>query len=398
MKWKAGSEKENFKTEIEQFEESKELSGDLGYGSSLMKSVLENDSEKIEQGQLIEDSINQGLGAMTSDLFMEKFVKNYNLAKKMFGESLIRRISGYDSSYVEKNIKVPEFQKELRKKIDDKLQKMKQDGLLDREGGVTEEGEEIAALILYTEGLDDLAPRGTYGEKIHKEPDKHGLKEGIKNYRKGDRYRDISVKKTVRKTIRRKHKEIHKDDLKVYERQSKGMIEIIYGLDASASMKGNRIRAAKKAGIALAYNAIQEHDKVGLIVFGEDIKGTLIPTTEFGVILKSIANVKASGQTDFTLTLKKSIDLFSHDNVTKHLILLTDALPTAGDRPERETLQAVSMASGAGITVSLVGLGLDKEGEKLAQKIVELGNGKLFVVKDIEDLDKVILEDYYGLR
>ena len=176
------------------------------------------------------------------------------------------------------------------------------------------------------------------------------------------------------------------------------MIEIIYGLDASASMKGNRIRAAKKAGVALAYNAIQEHDKVGLIVFGEDIKGTLIPTSEFGVILKSIANVKAYGQTDFTTTLKKAIDLFSHENVTKHLILLTDALPTAGDKPEKETLQAVSMASGAGITVSLVGLGLDKDGEKLAQKIVEIGNGKLFVVKDIEDLDKVILEDYYGLR
>jgi len=393
-----GSEKENVKTEIEQFEQSEELSGDLGYGSSLMKSVLENDKEKIEQGQLIEDSVNQGLGGMTSDLFMEKFVTNYTLAKKIFGESLIRRISGYDASYIEKNIKVPEFQKELSKKIDDKLQKMKEDGLLDKDGGATEKGEELAALILYTEGLDNIAPRGTYGDKLHKEPDKHGTKEGIKNFRKGDRYRDISVQKTVRKTIRRGHTEIHKDDLKVHERQSKGMIEIIYGLDASASMKGNRIRAAKKAGIALAYNAIQEHDKVGLIIFGEDIKGTLNPTNEFGVILKSIANVRAHGQTDFTLTLKKAIDLFSHNNVTKHLILLTDALPTAGDKPERETLQAVSMAFGAGITVSLVGLGLDKEGTKLAQKIVEIGNGKLFVVKNIEDLDKVILEDYYGLR
>ena len=109
-KWRVGSEKENVKTEIEQFEQSEELSGDLGYGSSLMKSVLENDKEKIEQGQLIEDSVNQGLGGMTSDLFMEKFVTNYTLAKKIFGESLIRKISGYDSSYIEKNIKVLELE------------------------------------------------------------------------------------------------------------------------------------------------------------------------------------------------------------------------------------------------------------------------------------------------
>ena len=38
--------------------------------------------------------------------------------------------------------------------------------------------------------------------------------------------------------------------------------EIIYGLDASGSMKGNKLKAAKKAGIALAFKAIEEKNTV----------------------------------------------------------------------------------------------------------------------------------------
>ena len=31
-----------------------------------------------------------------------------------------------------------------------------------------------------------------------------------------------------------------------------------------------------------------------------------------------------------------------------------------------------------------------------AEKIVELGNGKLYIIKDVENVDSVVLEDYYN--
>jgi len=40
---------------------------------------------------------------------------------------------------------------------------------------------------------------------------------------------------------------------------------------------------------------------------------------------------------------------------------------------------------------------LNEKGKKLAEKIVELGQGKLYVIKDIENVDSVVLEDYYGV-
>jgi len=38
-----------------------------------------------------------------------------------------------------------------------------------------------------------------------------------------------------------------------------------------------------------------------------------------------------------------------------------------------------------------------KEGIDLAKKIVEIGNGRLYIIKDLENLDKIVLEDYYAL-
>ena len=47
--------------------------------------------------------------------------------------------------------------------------------------------------------------------------------------------------------------------------------------------------------------------------------------------------------------------------------------------------------------ISIIGVNLDKKGEKLAKKIVELGRGKLYIVKDAKNVDKIILEDYYSI-
>ena len=63
--------------------------------------------------------------------------------------------------------------------------------------------------------------------------------------------------------------------------------------------------------------------------------------------------------------------------------------------PEKETLEAVSLVRDHGITVSLIGINLDEKGEDFGKKVAELGNGRFFVIKNLKDLDTVILEDYY---
>ncbi len=384
--------------EVKEFSEIDEISGKLKRDSvsdKLMSSVMESDEEKIDEGKLIREAINQGLGSFTPDIMFENLVKNYQNAKRIYGPRLISLLSGYNDSYVERNIKIPEFQRELKKKLEEGIENMKKDKLLDKEGTILEGGIELAALTLYMEELDNIVPKGNFGERIHKKISHYGEKQGTRSYRKGDRYKDFALKKSIKTALRRGHSELHKGDLKTFERMSRGKTYIVYALDASGSMRGKKIDAAKKAGVALAFRAIDNKDKVGLITFGSEIKDVIAPTNDFGLILKEITKVKASKETDFVATLEKAIEIFPDEGVTKHIILLSDALPTVGDDPEEKTLNAVSSARSANISVSLIGIGLDKKGEKFGRRIVEVGNGKFYICRNLDNLDKIMLEDYY---
>jgi len=362
-----------------------------------MHSVLENDKETIDDGKLLREALNQSIGAFSPDLMLESFVNNYNLAKNLYGDTILSLLSGYDDSYLKKNIHIPEFQKELKKRIDKKISDLKREKLIDRDNFILDKGVELAAFVLSMEELNNIAPKGMFGEKFHKKINVYGSKQDVKNFKRGDRYRDIAIKSSARTSIRRGHSEIAVDDLKSFEKQSKGQVNIIYAIDASGSMKGEKIDMCKKAGVALAFKAIEEKDKVGLIVFGADIKESLRPTYDFVGLAKAITKAKASKETDLALTIEHSITLFPSFNVSKHLILLTDALPTKGGDPEKETLKAVELAAANDITISVIGINIDKNGEKLAKKIVEIGRGKFYVVKNLQELDRIVLEDYYNV-
>jgi len=392
------SEADYEEVSVKSSEPIQELSGKLKKEDELdklMSSVLEGDKQQIDDGKLILESINQGVGSFTPDLILKNLVNNYKLANKMYGEVIIRRLTNYSPNYVEKNINIPEFQREIRKNIEENVESLKKKDLVSKENHITDDGLFLSSLVMYTEELDKLIAKG-FGEKSKKEKDVHGEKEDTRGFQKS-RYKDIAVRRTIKTTIRRNHNEILREDIKIYDRRSKGKISIIYGLDSSGSMKGDKLATAKKAGVALAFKAIQEKNNVGLIVFGSDIKNVVRPTNDFMSLLRNLTSIRASMETDIQKTIKKSIELFPARKETKHLILLTDALPTKGKKPEEDTMKAVSLARNAGITISVIGIELDKKGEKLAKRITEVGDGKLYRVKDLENVDKVILEDYYSL-
>ncbi|HME87381.1 MAG TPA: VWA domain-containing protein [Candidatus Nanoarchaeia archaeon] len=364
--------------------------------NKLAHSVMEADEETIKEGELVNDAMNNGINSFIPDLMFEQMVNDFKTAKNIYGETIIRHSTGYAPEYVERNIKVPEFRRELKERIKDNLDEFKDKGILARDYSITQKGMRVASLVMYMQELDHIIPRGIFGETIHKKRAHYGDHEDVKPFKKGDRYRDIALKQTIKTAIRRGHSTLEKEDLKSFDRQSKGQVEIIYGLDASGSMKGKKIEVAKKAGVALAFKAIQNKDNVGLIVFGEEVKHSITPCQDFHKILEHITEVKPSKETDLVSAIKESIEMFSSGNVTKHLILLTDALHTIGTT--NEVIDISSLAKASGVTISIIGIKLDAEGAGLAQQITALSNGKLYVVTALDNVDTIVLEDYYSIR
>jgi len=374
-----------------------ELSGKLGLteiGQGLMHSVVEGDST---DGKLIKEAINQGIGSFTPDFIYEQFVQNYSYAEQLYGKTFISLISGYDADYVGRNVKIPEFQRELRKRVLEKIDELKDEGLVDDQFKLTDKGMQLAALVLYTEELDELASKNLLGETVSTKRSHYGSKGDTHVFRKGDRYRDIALKRSVKRAVRRGHTTLSLGDLETFERRQHGAVYIIYGLDASGSMNGRKLDVAKKAGVALSFAALERKDNVGVIVFSKEVKSAVAPTDDFGLLLRTITPVVASHETDIVKVLDKAIELFPAEDATKHLILLSDALPTVGKDPGRETLDAVAIARQRGITTSIVGIRLDTKGEELARRIAEVGDGRFYIVHKLEEVDVIVLEDYLGV-
>lgn len=387
--------------EVHDLEEIDEIHGSLSsqwQEDKLMHSVMEGDKRTIEDGKLIAESINRGLGSLTPDLMLKNLVTNYGSAKQLYGERLLRLVTGYEPSSLERNVRVPEFQKELRAALTKNIERLKDEEFLDKEGNVADRGLSLAALVMYTEELDNLMPHGIVGQRQRKERGPYGEHDELRPWRKGDKYRDLALRQTIRVALKHGRSAVVGEDLRAAPRTASGSVSVVLGLDASGSMRGNKIEMAKKAGIALAFRAVERKDNVGLIVFGKDVRESVAPMQHFGELLRRIAGVRAAAQTNFVGMIRKAIELFHGTRGTKHLVLLTDALPTVGEAPEKDTLQAVSEAMASGITLSIIGIQLTDEGKVLAEKMVRIGDGRLYVARQLGELDQLVLEDYEALR
>ena len=385
-------------TTVDEFEQAEELKGKLAAQTEedkLMRSVLQNNKDRVDNGKMINEAINQGLSAFNPDMMFSQLVNNYQMAEQIFGEKLIQLMAGYSSDFVKKNIRIPEFQRELQLRLKERKNELEDEGIITEDGQYTDTALDLAALTLYMEEVEHATPKGNIGVNEYKKISHYGEKDNVRAFRTSDRYRDISIRDSLHLALRRGHKRLDVSDLKTIYRKSKGVVQIIYGLDASGSMKGQKLGVAKKSGVALAYQAINRRDKVGLIVFKNDAQDIVEPTLDFKQILTRITTVTASKETNFVAMIRKSIELFSAGNITKHLMILTDALPTVGDDPEKNALLAVSEARAAGITISVVGIKLDGKGEELARRVCEVGDGRLYNVSSLGEMDSLVLHDYY---
>ena len=91
--------------EVGKFSKAEEYQGKLQMqllDDKLMHSVLEDDQKTIDDGKIIENGINQGMSAFVPNMMFENLVKNFSIAKQLYGEKLLRLIVGYDPKYLEK--------------------------------------------------------------------------------------------------------------------------------------------------------------------------------------------------------------------------------------------------------------------------------------------------------
>ena len=350
----------------------------------------ESEKSEREEGMLVEELAAQGIGHFNADVFFENLTRDYRGAKELYGERLISLATGESSEYVQRNIRIPEFEHALREKLKKQKRELEKKGLV-RNDSLTDAAYVMAAENFLSDALEALH-RASFNESHGEAQSRIGTRRDDKPYR-GEPYRDIDLRKTIRRAVTRGHSRIEYDDLRAFDRATRPKREIVFCVDASGSMKGEKIAQARRAFFSLAAKALRERDRVGLLTFsseGEDEHATNTPLPE---MLISMVEASPRGKTSLARAITDAQRLFTERDTDKHIILITDINPTEGPNPFDEAIEAAGSARERSITISVVSIRAEKAAEELGQRIAQIAKGRYWAA-DPSDLGSIVLRDY----
>lgn len=200
---------------------------------------------------------------------------------------------------------------------------------------------------------------------------------------------ELAVSETVNAAVRRAVAEkrnnvsIAGTDLRQFVRHKKGKAEICLLIDASASMGGHRIKAAK---FLARHLLLTTPDKISIITFQEEYARVgLSFTRDYGLAQESLRQITALGSTPLALGIRTCVDYLKVAGTHNPLIILiTDGIPTVADQSADALSDALAAAeeirkNGFGFTC----LGLKPHRQYLS-KLAEKAGGTVYVLDELE--------------
>jgi uncharacterized membrane protein len=159
-------------------------------------------------------------------------------------------------------------------------------------------------------------------------------------------------------------------------------------IDKSGSMQGPRIEAAKESARATT-EVLSPQDFIMVVAFDSEATVYVRPQRAGNKmrISNDIARLTSGGGTNIHPGLKEAFEGLSGIQAkVKHVIILSD-----GEAPREGLLDLVSDMRAARITVSCVGVqGADRD---LLHQIAEAGDGRMYMVDDIQALPKIFMKE-----
>lgn len=199
----------------------------------------------------------------------------------------------------------------------------------------------------------------------------------------------LAVNQTLANALQRravstdKQWQVNPGDMRFEVRQARAGIDICLLLDASASMLGKRMKAAKNLAEHLAQNS---QDRISVITFQEQSVDVVVPFTRNRLLIrKGLAAIKPGGLTPLAAGLRQATDYVQANSQRPGLLLLvTDGVPTLGEQhldPLHDALAAAQyFKERTSFRLSCVGL---QPNHDILRRVVEQAAGNLHVIDEL---------------
>ncbi len=174
------------------------------------------------------------------------------------------------------------------------------------------------------------------------------------------------------------------EDLHVYRIRRHRPVDLCLLVDASASMAGQRLRAARHL---VQHLLLSTRDRIAVITFQErDVEIKVPLTRNFGQLEAGLSSIQAYGLTPLAEGLERALDYLAENRRrTALLILITDGIPTVprkGMNPLEDALNTAERVAGDRIRFTCIGL---KPNQTYLKQLVERAGGSLYVLEELEE-------------
>ena len=167
-------------------------------------------------------------------------------------------------------------------------------------------------------------------------------------------------------------------------------LAIVFVLDRSSSMTGRKIEFLKEAAAA-SVEALDEQDLIGLVAFDTAYEW-IVPLRSAGTkeeIYHRISGIEAAGGTDLLPALEEAFHKLSETEAKlKHIVVFSDG--KTGHKLKFPPL--VEEIREDKITLSAIAIG-ERADTQFLRELAERGGGRLYQVKDPEELPRVTLQE-----
>lgn len=226
---------------------------------------------------------------------------------------------------------------------------------------------------------------------------RYGLIRGTAPAQPGAWLNDVAVPETLWSAMKRTHLEriaegggparglrLERKDVHVHLRASEHSLHICLLIDASASMAGRRILAAKHLARHLL---VSTRDKIAAIAFQERDVRVYVPfTRDYGLVEEGLSRIQPMGLTPLAHGLTQSMELIRSSRVRRPLLLLiTDGIPTVPKwsiDPLADALEAARHVKEGRIPFGCIGL---QPSRRYLDQLTKEAGGTLHVVDELSE-------------
>ncbi len=178
-----------------------------------------------------------------------------------------------------------------------------------------------------------------------------------------------------------------RNDLDVRRTSSK---DILFILDTSGSMQGDKIAQAKGA-LRFCLNGLEEGDRFNVIDFDDEIRpfrpGLIrADRGNIGDALSFVDRCVAEGGTNINEAVLEGLDEITRSEGASFVIFLTDGLPTVGETDVQRILANVKAANHSGTRLFVFGVGYDVN-TRLLDRLASDHHGTSDYVHPSEDIE-----------